>query len=151
MPARFDAEPLTTVLLTIDTGSAVWALPSAAVTAIEPFTESDRETVADVGQLLGAAPVGASRTRRVLSVEVSGHRLRLLADGALMLRTIGQRELVPLPPALAGSSPFVTHVALVDGKPALLVVSPERLLLALHGAESLSSTTLAHRPETLPC
>ena len=150
MPARADGAPATTVLLTIDGGNTVWAIPSAAVTNIEPFTDADAETAADVRALLGAAPA-PDQTKRVLTLQDQGQRLRLLTCGALRLRTVAEHELVPLPPAFDRCSPLVTHVALVDGRAELLVLSAERLLLALKSAASFSSTTLSHRPEALPC
>lgn len=151
MPARADAQQATAALLTIDAGSTVWAIPSGAVANIEPYTEADAETIADVRALLGAGPVDPSQVPRVLTVRVSGQALRLLTRGALRLRTIAVADLVPLPPVLVRETSLVTHVALIDGKPALVVISPDRLLLALHGTDGRSSTTLAHRPEALPC
>jgi hypothetical protein len=84
-------------------------------------------------------------------VQASGRRARLLARGALVLRTVTERELVPLPPAFESGSQLVSHVGLVDDKPALLVVSPERLVRALPSTESSASSPLPHRPEALPC
>lgn len=150
MPVRADAERATTALLTVEGGNLVWAIPSAAVTSIEPFTDADAATAADVRTLLRAAAAD-ELTKRVLTLQVQSKLLRLLTRGTLGLRTLGERELVPLPAAFDRCSPLVTHVALVEGRAELLVVSPERLLLASNGTDDLSSPTLPHRPEALPC
>jgi len=150
MPARADVPAATTSLLTIDAGSPVWAIASSAVENIEPFADDDDASAVDVRALLGGVEVHG-QARRVITVQASGRRLRLLARGALLLRSIGQHEIVPLPAAFERSSALVSHVALVDGKPSLLVVSAERLLSALPTNESLSSLMLPHRPEATPC
>ncbi len=150
MPGRAEAEAGATALLTIDAGSPVWAIASDAVTMIEPFTDGDAETAVDVRALLGGGPV-QDRARRVVTVQVAERRLRLIARGALQLRSLARHEIVPLPAAFEQRSPFVSHVALVDDEPVLLVVSPEPLLRALTATASPSSLTLPQRPEAIPC
>jgi hypothetical protein len=51
-----------------------------------------------------------------------------MARGKLSLRETTFNELLPVPAAFAATSSLVSQVALVDGVPALFVLSPARLL-----------------------
>ena len=128
-------------LLTIRTAGSAWGIPSAAVVGIEPVSEGN-DAALDVLALLGAAPVSPLETPRVVILQVRGTQLRLLVRGALALVETTAGNLLPLPPALQRTTPLVSHVAVVDGKAALFVVSPERLLQASRGGPHPPSPTL---------
>jgi hypothetical protein len=104
------------------------------VSSIEPCSDA---ACIDVLTRLGITASGVPEVARVLVLRVGGRELRLLARGALTLSEAGPDRLLPLPRALALSAPLVSHVALVDGKPSIFVVSPERLLLTLGGPSSV--------------
>lgn len=148
MPGRAEPGNAALSLLTVDAGGAVWALPSVAVSGVEPLETAGVEPL-DVRALLGLPPVDASCPGRVLTVNGSSAPRRLLARGALALKTLDERELLPLPAALLPSAPLISHVGLVDGAPAFVVLSPARLLaLPLAGARA---STLPPRLEDRPC
>ncbi|HYP88836.1 MAG TPA: hypothetical protein VEQ59_11795 [Polyangiaceae bacterium] len=134
MSASAEARPQATALLTIRGASGAWAVPSSAVSSIEPCSDAP---CIDVLTRLGITASAVPEAARVLVLHVAGRELRLLARGALALNEAGPDSLLPLPRALALSAPLVSHVALVDGKPSIFVVSPERLLLALGGPSSV--------------
>ena len=134
------AEPnVTSALLTVESGTGVWALPSAAVTRVEAFDAAESEPAADLLELLGVPSTTPAGDARVLVMQVFEQRLRILVRGALKLLEAGAASLLPLPDAMRAASPLVTHLAVVAGKPALFVVSPERLLQALRDGTSPSS------------
>jgi hypothetical protein len=149
MPVRPEADHQTTGLLSVGADGKTWAVPSSCVVSIEPFDSA--ESAIDVLALLGVAPAAASQTARVLVLQVAGQRLRLLARGALLLRNPNQRELLPLPTEFGSCSPLVSHVVIVDGKPSLVVVSPERLLHALQAPDGHSSSPPPHLSEARSC
>jgi hypothetical protein len=149
MLARADAPPATTSLLAVGGGARTWAVPSAMVASIEPCDEAAVATAVDVLALLGAGPPTADLGRRVLVLDVLGQPLRLLARGALHLKHSSPRELLPLPAAFAACSPPVSHVALVDDKPVMLVLSPERVLSAIQATAHHPS--LPQLPEASSC
>jgi hypothetical protein len=149
--ARAETLPTTALLLTIHTASGSWAIPSAAVGSVEPFDAASDEAALDVLALLGAPAAPTSEAPRVIVLQVAGERLRLLVRGALRLSETTAQSLLPLPAALTHVSPFVTHVALVDAKPALFVVSPERLLRAFQADQRSFPSTLTTSPEARSC
>jgi hypothetical protein len=135
--------------LTVQAVGSRWAIPSGAVGGIEPFDATDADATLDLLALLGAAAAPLFEAWRVLVLDVAGEQRRLLVRGALELCDVPAQSLLPLPAALTLAAPLVTHVALVDGKPSLLVVSPERLLRASPadaGSRSVTSTTLPEAP-----
>jgi hypothetical protein len=143
MQPRAEARSAATALLTIHSGDRVWALPSLAVASVEPFSEDGSDAPLDVLALLGAAPAAGEQAARVVVLSVQGQRLRLLVRGHLTLTETAAVNLLPLPAAVQSASPRVSHVALVDGKPALFVVSPERLLQAFR-VSAVSSPPIVH-------
>jgi hypothetical protein len=137
--------------LTIQAGDSRWAIPSSAVGSIEPFDAATADAALDLLALLDAAAAPLFEAWRVVVMHASGEQLRLLVRGTLDLTEMPSRSLLPLPPALTSASPFVTHVALVDGKPSLLVLSPERLLRALPADAGSRSPTSTTSPEARSC
>jgi hypothetical protein len=148
-PLPADDAHATTVLLTVDAFNCAWALPSTVVASVAPFDSEPSEPMVDVLGLLGTA-IDLTETARLLVLQVNGVRLPLVARGNLLLTHVRHSELLPLPQALVASCPLVSHVALVEGKPALLVLSPERLLRAqlLSREPSLAPSQY---PEVFPC
>lgn len=128
-------------LLTIRTASGAWGIPSSAVASVEQPGEAAAEGMLSLHTLLGVdVPIASAGQARVIMLEVSGERLPLLVHGALTLVETTAGDLLPLPAAVQSLTPLVSHVAVVDGKPALFVVSPERLLEAARGAHANSSS-----------
>ena len=121
-----EARPAASALLTIRTADGAWGIPSASVVGIEPWSAAS-DAALDVLALLGSVPASPHETPRVVVLQVRGAELRLLVRGALALVETAASNLLPLPPALQRTTPLVSHVAVVDGKAALFVVSPERL------------------------
>jgi hypothetical protein len=134
---RPQSEAADTSLLTIRGAVATWAIPSRAVSAVEPVAVE--ETALDALTLLGLGDTESTQVARVLVLEHAGQKARLLVHGALELSRAGPGELLPLPDALSSVTPLISHVALVNGKPTLLVVSPERLLARAGAAASAVS------------
>jgi hypothetical protein len=132
MSTSADLAARSTSLLTVQLGASAWAIPSSAVLSVESVSEGEREPIdaPDALALLGLEARGGESARRVMVVRARGEQARLLIRGTLGLREATPQELVPLPSELAASAPLVSHVAVLDGKPALFVVSPERLLRA---------------------
>jgi hypothetical protein len=97
--------------------------------------------------LLGMPAPGDDGSQRVLLVRAGGERARVLVQGTLALLETSSANLLPVPASLSQLSPLVSHVAVIDGKPALFVVSPERLLRASRerGADSISNADDAAR------
>jgi hypothetical protein len=137
--------------LTIQAVGSRWAIPSNAVGGIEPFDATTAETTLDLLALLGAAAAPLFEAWRVLVLDVGGAQRRLLVRGALDLSEIPVQSVLALPRALLSAAPLVTHVALVDGKPSLLVVSPERLLRASRADAGSPSATSPTLPEARSC
>jgi len=121
------AEARHTSLMVIHGSSMSWAIPSGAVSGVEPYTVSDQAPV-DVLALLGAEVPIDLLSRRVMLVKGRGAPVRLLVHGDLALEQLPHDALLPLPAALQSVAPLITHIAIADGKPSWFVVSPERLL-----------------------
>ena len=127
------ARPAKSGLLTIRGAGSTWGIPSAAVQGVEACGDTPgAKAPLDVLALLGAAPATPGQASRVVVLNVHGAELRLLVHGVLTLTETTSSSLLPLPPALQRATPLVSHVAVVDGKPALFVLSPERLLEVAH-------------------
>jgi hypothetical protein len=139
-----------TALLAIRADGSAWGIPSSAVMGVEPFESGNQEPPPDVLSLLGASSPGRELESRVLRLRVGGERLDVLARGALSLIETRAADLLALPTALQGLTPLVSHVALVDGKLCLFVISPERLLKVCRAqAQSLPTSPLPDRGS--PC
>lgn len=130
MQSAADPRRAPTSLLAIHAGEISWAIPSAAVASVQPLSASASPPRLDVLALLGLRLEDASLTPRVLVLRLGDDRVAVLVHGTLALAETAEQDLLPLPIELAESAPLVSHVAVVGGRPALLVVSPERLLRA---------------------
>lgn len=136
--------PAATVLLTIQGEGGAWGIPSSAVASVQravasPSVEDASEAPRDLLALLGVATAPeAGNSSRVLVLDVAGQRAQLLVHGTLQLAEAAVSELLPLPAAVQAQTPLLSHLAVIDGKPALLVVSPERLLQAARNAPAPS-------------
>jgi len=151
MPAPAEVTQAPIALLLVDGGGAAWAIPSASVAAIEHFDPASTEPLLDLSAWLSGTPLDASAAARVLVVEASDRRLKVLARGALVLKQLAPSELLMLPHDLADRSELLSHVALVDDEPALLVVSPERLVRARRPPATEPDLTLPQCTEVRPC
>ena len=137
MPPPAERTSTSTQLLAIHGAGGVWGIPSTAVASIEPPPVDATATPLELLALLGvgvSAP--ANQRARVLVLEVEGERVNLLVHGALELAETAAADLLQLPAAVRAMTPLLSHLAVLDGKPALLVISPERLLQAARGAPS---------------
>ena len=135
MQPRAERTSTSTPLLTIHGAGGVWGIPSSAVASIEPAHAGSAAVAPELLALLGVAtPTDANQRARVLVLEVQGERLQLLVHGALELAEATSADLLQLPAAVQAMTPLLSHLAVIDGKPALFVVSPERLLQAARGA-----------------
>jgi chemotaxis signal transduction protein len=124
-----------TALLTIHGDGGTWGIPSTAIASVQRWAGNANQTPVELLSLLGVATPNASQQHaRVLVLEVQGERLSLLVHGALQLAETAADDLLPLPAAVQSLTPLVSHVAVIGGKPALFVVSPERLLEAARHA-----------------
>jgi hypothetical protein len=135
-----------TELLTIRAATSAWGIPSSAVLSVDAFARADGEPPPDVLALLGAAAASTEDEARVLRLRVGGQRLEVLVRGALGLIEAAADELLTLPAALQGFTPLVSHIALVDGKPSLFVISPERLMEMCHPRAPTPSPPSSTRP-----
>jgi hypothetical protein len=126
-------------LLTISSASGTWGIPSSAVASVEQPRASLGNATPSLLALLGIA-VPSAEPARVLVLQVGDERLPLLVHGTLTLVETTAGDLLPLPPAVQSLTPLVSHLAVVDGKPALFVVSPERLLQAARDTHAASSS-----------
>ena len=135
MQPRAESAPTSTRLLTIHGSGGVWGIPSSAVASIEEVHADATVTPPELLALLGVAtPTDAPERARVLVLEVQGERVQLLVHGALELAEAAFADLLQLPAVVQAMTPLLSHLAVIDGKPALFVVSPERLLQAARGA-----------------
>jgi hypothetical protein len=137
MQPRAERTSTSTRLLTIHGAGGVWGIPSTAVASIEPPPADAAAAPPELLALLGldvATPTDTSRGARVLVLEVEGERVQLLVHGALELAEAAAADLLQLPAAVRAMTPLLSHLAVVDGKPALFVLSPEHLLQAVRGA-----------------
>ncbi len=139
MQPRAEPAPRRAPLLTIKSASGSWGIPSSAVASIE---QSAAFVAGGLPNLLDLLGVGVSNpppeSAHVLVLQVGSERLPLLVHGTLTLVETAAGDLLPLPAAVQSLTPLLSHVAVVDGKPALFVVSPERLLQAARGGHALS-------------
>ena len=137
MQPRAERTSTSTRLLTIHGAGGVWGIPSTSVASIEQPPADAAATPPELLALLGVGvptPSDASQRARVLVLEVDGERVRLLVHGALELAETAAADLLQLPAAVRAMTPLLSHLAVLDGKPALFVISPERLLQAARGA-----------------
>ena len=132
MPLPTNQQPAATALLTIHGPGHAWAIPSLAVMGVEAVGDTSDASMLDVLALLGGEKTVPSDASRVVILRIQGGELRLLAHGVLTLTETTSSNLLPLPPFVQGAAPLVSHIAVVDGKPALFVLSPERLLEVAH-------------------
>jgi hypothetical protein len=139
-----------TALLTIRGEAFAWGMPSSAVIGVEAFERVSGEAPPDMLTLLGAASSLPEHEARVLRLRIGQQRLAVLVRGTLSLVEASPDDLLALPAALAGRTPLISHVALVDGKPSLFVVSPERLLEACR-ARKLPPTSPPLPDRGSPC
>jgi hypothetical protein len=101
------------------------------VLGIEAWRDWQGEAPLDVLPLLGIESAGlSSDEQRVALIEAGERRLPLLVRGALTLIHPASDELLPLPPAMQALAPFITHIAVVNGKASFFVLSPARLAQA---------------------
>lgn len=149
MQPRVEPRPSSTALLTINGPEGAWGIPSIAVASIERFGSASAAPPVELLSLLGVAPAvpgGLGDHARVLVLDVRGERLSVLVHGALQLAQTSAEDLLPLPASVQALTPLVSHLAVIDGKPALFVVSPERLLEAARGAAPAPSRDTGHAP-----
>lgn len=130
MPAPVEPAARATSLLTVRAGRSAWAIPSSAITVVERLTAGSETDAPDALRLLGMDDAESAAARRVVVLRASGELARVLVCGSITLTEAAPGDLLPLPEELAASAPLVSHIALMAGKPALFVVSPERLLRA---------------------
>lgn len=129
MAAPVDVNGRGTTLLTVHAGTGAWAIPSSAVQSVERLPADAASDAPDALSLLGMTG-SQDLPRRVAVVRAEGQHARVLVRGSIGLTDATAEELLPLPAELAGAAPLVSHVAVLAGRPALFVVSPERLLHA---------------------
>jgi hypothetical protein len=149
MQSRAEPRPRSTALLTIHGQSGAWGIPSIAVAGVQRLEASSTEPPIELLSLLGVASAPRSEAldhARILVLEVAGERVSLLVHGALQLAQTSVDDLLPLPAALQTLTPLVSHLAVIDGKPALFVVSPERLLAAARRAVTAPPRDAGHAP-----
>ena len=145
MQLRAEQSSKSTRLLTIHGRGGVWGIPSSVVTAVELPDIVATAPPPDLLGLLGVAtPTETDEPARVLVLEVHGEQVQLLVYGALRLAEAAATELLPLPAAVQAVTPLLSHLAVIDGKPALFVVSPERLLEAARGATTVLHPLASH-------
>jgi len=126
-----------TALLTIHGDGGTWGIPSAAVASIGRWATTTEGAPVELLSLLGVAnPTRANDHARVLVLEVRGERVQLLVHGTLHLAETAADNLLQLPASVQTLTPLISHLAVIDGKPALFVVSPERLLEAARRAST---------------
>lgn len=128
MPALAEVRGTQTSLLAVRGTGASWSVPGAAVSSVQRLSDWTGEAPLDVALLLGAAQEQGAAETRVVVVESGQVPLPLLARGALSLLQTTFEQLLVLPAAFQQASPLVDRVALLDGAPALFVLSPARLL-----------------------
>lgn len=140
MQPRAERAPTSTALLTIQGEGGAWGIPSSAVASVQRSEAGDAPPL-ELLTLLGVPRAReAHGNARVLVLEVQGQRAALLVHGTLHLAEAAVSELLPLPAAVQAQTPLLSHLAVIDGKPALFVVSPERLLQAALGASAALSS-----------
>ncbi len=123
-------------LLAVRGKVASWSVPGHAVASIERLSDWSGEAPLDVGGLLGETQ-GAGEDARVVVLQQEQRSLPLLASGSLSLLETTAEQLLALPAVFQSALSLVDRVALVNGAPALFVLSPERLLQAWYGPAQL--------------
>lgn len=113
-------------LLTVEAGRYGYAVPGACVLGIEHATDWRGEPPLDALALLGLAPLAGAESNgaRVAVLDAGETRLPLLVCGTLTLIQPAEDELLALPPALQTRARFISHIAVVDGRPSFFVLSP---------------------------
>ncbi len=140
MPGPAEGVPPPGALLIIRAGQSSWAIPSSAVFNVERPGSGSGSAALDVLALLGRSSGDGDLSERIVVLQVGAEHVRLLVRGELRLAESRPTDLLALPPALRRASPLISHVAVVDGKPAVFVLSPERLLHASRSQSALSIT-----------
>jgi hypothetical protein len=132
MRAAAEFRSASTALLTVETGQHRYALPGASVLGIELAQDWQGEPPLDALALLGLAPaVGAALgDARVAVLDAGDTQLPLLICGTLTLLHPAEGELLALPAAMHSETSFVSHIALVEGRPSFFVLSPALLARA---------------------
>ena len=109
-------------------GRHSYAVPGACVLGIQRLRDWQGDTPLDVLPLLGIeAAEPDTDTARVALLDVGAWCLPLLVCGAVSLIRPAPGELLALPTAMQSLAPLVSHIAVVNGKPSLFVLSPARL------------------------
>jgi len=141
MPTPAKAQKHVT-LLTVRGKVSSWSVPGHAIASIERLCDWSGEAPLDVGGLLGETQ-GAGEDARVVVLQQERRSLPLLACGSLSLLETTAEQLLTLPAVFQSTLSLVDRVALVDGAPALFVLSPERLLQAWYGPAQLEPDALS--------
>jgi hypothetical protein len=123
-------------LLAVRGQASSWSVPGQAVASIERLADWAGEPPLDVGGLFGEVE-GPGQDARVVVLRQEQRSLPLLATGSLSLLETTAEQLLALPTVFRRTLSLVDRVALVDGAPALFVLSPERLLQAWYGPAEL--------------
>lgn len=145
MQPRAEAPSKSTRLLTIHGRGGVWGIPSSNVTGVELPDAVATALPPDLLALLGVeTPADTDEPARVLVLEVHGEQVQLLVYGALRLTEAAATDLLALPATVQTLTPLLSHLAVIDGKPALFVVSPERLFEAARGAATALHPLASH-------
>ena len=99
---------------------------------IEHAQDWHGEPPLDALVLLGLSPaVGATlEDARVAVLDTGDTQLPLLVRGTLKLIHPAEDELLALPAAMHSEASFVSHIAVVDGRPSFCVLSPALLARA---------------------
>lgn len=135
MPAPAKAQRRVT-LLAVRGKVSSWSVPGHAVASIERLSDWSGEAPLDVGGLLGEAD-GTGEDARVVVLHLEQRSLPLLASGSLSLLETTAEQLLALPAVFQSALSLVDRVALVEGAPAMFVLSPERVLHAWYGPTQL--------------
>jgi hypothetical protein len=132
MRASADFRSQSTALLTVEAGRHRYALPGACVLGIEHRQDWRGEPPLDALELLGLAPIAeaADDEARVALIDAGETQLPLLVRGTLTLIHPADDELLALPAAMHSEGGFISHVAVVDGRPSFFVLSPALLARA---------------------
>jgi hypothetical protein len=124
-------------LLVFDGADHRWALPVAAVAAVEKLGDWRGAPPLDALGLLGDVAVrSATDERKVLVLRHGKRQLPLLVCGHISLVQSTPEALLDLPKALRRCAPLVAQIALVAGKPRLFVLAPERFFQFEHDASA---------------
>jgi hypothetical protein len=135
MPALAESRQRIT-LLAVRGKASSWSVPGHAVAGIERLSDWSGDAPLDVGGLLGEVQ-GAGEDARVVVLQQASRSLPLLATGSLSLLETTAEQLLALPAVFQSSLSLVDRVAVIDGAPALFVLSPERVLQAWYGPAEL--------------